>query len=192
MHVEPSMISFDYLHSARPELVRRMADIRIPQRLHAPLLMLFGVIAFTLGAWSIESYRLRESIQLEAQYQREYDASRETLATANIYYDRIRELAALDNRVNAIVASGDEDAVRLEEVADSIPPHAWLTAISRDGTGITLNGSARDLTVLSRMLQALSRARNLRNPDLINAVRGSSAAQDAVLKYTVHVDGVRP
>ena len=184
------MISFDYLHSARPELLRRLLEIRIPVRLHGPLWAICGALVFVLGAWSIEAYRLNASLSIEATYQRKYEISRRDLARTNVYYDHIRNLVRLDKRVRAITASGDDDARRLAEIANSMPQQAWLTAISRDDTGITLDGNAQDLTALSRTVQGLAHARDLRNPTLVSAARASNTTTDETIKYTLHVEGV--
>ena len=185
-----ALISFDYLHSARPELLHRLLEIRIPVRLQGPLWAICGALVFVLGAWSIEAYRLNASLGIEATYQREYEISRRDLARTNVYYDHIRSLVTLDKRVRAITTSGDDDALRLAEIANSMPQQAWLTAISRDDTGITLDGNAQDLTAISRTVQGLAHARDLRDPTLISAARVSNTTTDETIKYTLHVKGV--
>ena len=183
-------MSFDYLRSARPELLRRLLEIRIPTRIHGALWATCGALVFVLGAWGIEAFRLNASLDIEATYQHEYEISRRELAKTNVYYSRIRSMIALDKRVRDITASGDEDAIRLAEIANSMPQHTWLTAISRDDTGITLDGNAQDLAALSRTVQRLARARELRNPTLVTASRDASATPGGTIKYTLHVEGV--
>lgn len=184
------MISFDYLRSARPELLRRLLEIRIPVRLHGALWAICGALLFVLGAWSIEACRLKASLGIEATYQREYEISRRDLTKTNVYFDHIRSLVTLDKHVHAITASGDYDARRLAEIANSMPQQAWLTAISRDDTGITLDGNAQDLTAISRTVQGLAHARDLRNPTLVSAARASNTTTDETIKYTLHVEDV--
>jgi hypothetical protein len=182
-------VRFDYLHSARPVIIQRLLEIRVPERFHGALFAVGAAIAVIGGAWGIQAYRLREALKVQAAYQQRYDETLARLKQTNVYYDRVRAIVALDRQVRQIALSGDTDARTLAEIANRLPQHAWLTGISHDGSGIALQGHAKDLSVLSGVMRGLMRAKQLRNPTLVTASSEKEQGQDAGLKYEVHVDG---
>jgi hypothetical protein len=183
-------VRFDYLHSARPLLLLRLLECRVPERFHSALFALAGAVAVIGGAWAIESYRLAQALQMQALYQARYDGSERRLKAANVYYDRVRRLLDLDRRVRTIAVSGDTDARTLAEIANELPEHAWLTGISRDESGLALQGRARDLAAVSAVLRGLMRAKHLQNPTLESAALEQDPAYGNPMKYEIHVNGV--
>jgi Tfp pilus assembly protein PilN len=183
------MISFDYLHSARPDWLQKVQELRIPERLHAPLFALFCVIAALAGAWTIEKHRLTDAQDVEAAYRSRFELSEQSVKKTKIYYDRVIALVSLDRRLREIVNSGDADSRHLAEIANKLPPHAWLMQITRDDTGISLEGRAANLAVVSGVLRSLMGAAGLHDPSLISAQTMSGPANSSFVKYVVHVDG---
>lgn len=181
---------FDYLHSARPLIIQRMLEIRIPERFHSALFALFGSIALIGGACGIDAYRLGHALHVQAVYRQRYEQTASALQRTNVYYEHVRELVALDRRVRRIALSGDMDARTLAEIANELPPHAWLTGISHDPTGLSLNGRAKNLAVLSSVMQGLMRAKHLRRPRLVNALLDTPRGRGRSMRYEIHVDGV--
>lgn len=183
---------FDYLHSPRSLYVARVLEFRIPERLLGGFFALVGALAVLAGAWGIQAYRLREALQLESVYsERHMQAARE-LQRTSVYYDRVRALVDLDRSVRRIAASGDADARTLAQVANHMPRHSWLTGISHDGTGLALEGHAKNFDVLSGVLQGLMHVRDLNEPTLVTASAEREEDQAAGLKYRIHVDGSAP
>lgn len=182
---------FDYLHSARPLLLQRLLELRIPERFHNASFALCGALAVIGGAWGIESYRLQQAIQVQTIYRHQYEAATADLKRANVYYDRVRSLVALDLRVRRIASSGDADARTLAEIANELPQHAWLTGISHDATGLSLEGRAKDLSAVSSVMRGLMRARDLRSPMLQSASLDEDPDGEGAMKYTIHVDGTK-
>lgn len=180
---------FDYLHSARPLFLQRLLELRIPERFHNALYALAGTVVIIAGAWAIEAYRLREALEVQAFYQQRFDETQVQLKSADLYYDRVRATVALDKRVRRIALSGDADARTLAEIANELPQHAWLTGITHDGTGLALQGHAKDLSVLSAVIKGLMRAKTLRSPALVNATADKEQGQDPGMKYEIHLDG---
>lgn len=183
---------FDYLHSARPWLLQRMFEIRIPERYHNALFAVAGSVIVIAGAWSIDSYRLRQALQVESVYQQRYDETDRALKETNLYYARVRALVDLDRRVRSIASSGDADARTLAEIANRLPAHAWLTGISHDATGLALDGRAKDLAVLSGVMQGLMHAKHLRSPTLVSAALDKVRGRASTMKYEIHIDGALP
>ncbi len=185
------MISFNYLRSARPEWLRRSVEIHVPERLHAPLFGVLSAIAVIGGAWGIENYRLSAAQGIELSYRQKFEISDRALRKTKIYYHQVETLVALDLRVRSIVASGDSDARCLAEIANSLPEHTWLTSISRDESGISLEGGARNLRLVGNVLRGLIHAHDLRNPTLMSARVISERPNANIVKYVLHVDETR-
>lgn len=183
---------FDYLHSARSMFVRRVLEVRIPERFHNALLALAGAVAIIAGAWGIDVYRLRQALGVESVYQLRYEEVDQRLKRTHFYYDRVQTLANLDRRVRAIAASGDADARTLAEIANRLPAHAWLTAISHDGAGLALDGRAKDLGVIGGVMQGLMRAKHVRSPMLVSATLDTVHGADSAMKYEIHIDEPAP
>lgn len=183
---------FDYLHSARPVLLQRLVEIRVPERLHNALFALAGSAALIAGACGIDAYRLRQALNVQAVYQLHYDRSAARLQQTHLYYERVKTLVALDSRVRGIAVSGDADARTLAEIANRLPTHAWLTGISHDGTGLALDGSAKDLGVISAVMHGLMNAKHLRSPKLVSAALDNVHGHGGAMKYEIHIDGAAP
>lgn len=185
------MTSFDFLRSARPDWLQRVLEIRVPQRLHSALIGLLASLTVIGGAWAIEQHRLAGARAIEAEYRVRFEVSERVLLTTKVFYDQVQALIALDRRVRGIVASGDADARRIAEIANNLPDHAWLTSISRDPSGISLEGRAENLGVLSGVMRGLMRARNLHNPTLTSAQLISDRSSENLIKYAMHIEGSR-
>lgn len=179
------------MHGARPVFLERVRDVRIPERLQSAVLALAGSAAVVAGACAIDAYRLHEALHVETLYRQQYDRAALLLERSNVYYDRVRSLAALDRSVHTIAQSGDTDAVMLAEIANRLPAHAWLTAISRDATGFSLNGRARDLTAVSDVLNGLMRAKHIANPVLTSTARDAMHDGRSAMTYEIHVGAAR-
>jgi Fimbrial assembly protein (PilN) len=186
------MISFDFSHSARPEALRRIVEFRVPQHYYAVLLAIAGAIVTIGGAWLIESYRLHQTRDLQAVYQQRYDESVRALKRANVYESRVKRLVALAAKIRSIRSSGYADARRLAEIADNLPPHAWLTSIAYDGDAVSLEGRTKDLAVLSSVIRGLSRAPHLQHPLLSSAAVVSDPGQKHTIRYVLRVESRRP
>jgi len=182
-------VRFDYLHSPKPMLVARILEVRVPERFHSALFALAGALAVVAGAWGIDAYRLREALRIQAVYQQHFDQADSALKQTDVYYGRVRTIVDLDRRVREIAASGDSDARTLAEIANGLPQHAWLTGISHDAGGLALDGRAKDLSVVSRVIYGLMQTRDLRSPSLVSVAADNEHGLYAGMKYEIHVDG---
>lgn len=185
----PAVKSFDFAHGVPASAVARFFELSIPERLHAALTAVCVSSAILAGSWGIESQRLAQSARIQAEYQARFDASVRAVKQANVYRTRVRDLVALDRRVRAISSSGYGDAQRLAEIANAVPRHAWLTAVSYDDDTIRLEGQARGWGVLSSVIDGLSRAHHLRAPTLVSASVSPDASRYAVVKYALRLQG---
>ncbi len=183
---------FDYLHSPKPLLVARILEMRVPERFHNALFALAGALAVIAGAWGIDAYRLREALRIQAVYQQRFDRADWALKQTNVYYNRVKAIADLDRRVHDIAASGDADARMLAEIANRLPQHAWLTGISQSADGLALDGRAKDLSVVSRVMRGLMQIKDLRSPVLVSAAADNEHDRYSAMKYEIHVDRATP
>lgn len=167
------MSSFDYLHGPRTHMLQKLFELRVPERLHIPLLALCASLAATGGGWSIEAYRLSCALAAEHRYETALLESTREVARADVYARRVSDLVEVDRRVRGIVRSGPAHAAQLAEIGNALPSHAWLTSVDRDTTGITLQGQTRDLTTLAAVLESLSHLRGARVPMLVDAAASS-------------------
>lgn len=183
---------FDYLHSARPLFLQRILELRVPERYHNALFALIGSVVVIAGAWGIDVYRLREALRVEAVYQQRYDEAEHALKETNLYYDHVKALVDLDRHVRRIAQSGDADARTLAEIANTLPAHSWLTGISHDATGLSLDGRAKDLAVLSGVMEGLMHAKHVHRPTLVSASLDKDRGEIPEMKYQIHIDGAAP
>jgi len=185
------MIAFDYLRSAQPDWMRRMLELRVPERLHAAAFGAAAAVLAVTGAWGIERHRLSDAQRTQTAYRERFEMSERAVKRTRIYYDRVTALVSLDRQLHEIVASGDTDARRLADIANHLPGHAWLTQIARHDAGIEMEGRAQNLAVVSAILEGMLRAREVSNPTLTSAQTVSERPGESVVKYVIHVDGGR-
>jgi Tfp pilus assembly protein PilN len=181
------MTRFDYLHSARPRAVRAILELRIPRRLHAALYALAAACACVAGAALIEAHRFHESLRIEATYRFRYEQSMRELRGMNLYYERVAHLARLDRQIRRIIASGDAEAQRIAEIAKALPERAWLTAISGEPGGVSLEGRAANLNVLGRFVRSLSAGRSIGDPTLVSASLVADPSRAPMIEYALHL-----
>jgi hypothetical protein len=184
-------VRFDYLHAPRPLLFTQLCALCVPPRLQAPFAALAAAVMIVGGAWGIDAYRLLYTLHVEEAYRQRYEQTQQALKRANLYYDRVRRIVELDRAVRDIAASGDANARMLAELARDLPPHAWLTGISNEGNGLALQGRAKDLSVVSGVMQGLLRSKRLHDPVLISAALNEAQQRDTTMTYEIQVDGAR-
>lgn len=182
------MTSFNFLRSSRPEWICRVLDFRVPDRFHAALMALGAAAGSVGGAWIIDNHRLNAARRIETEYRQRFDRSAQALHSTNLYFADVQRLAALDARVREIELSGELDARRLAAIAASFPQHTWITNISRDSTGISLDGQADNLRIVSAVLRNLMREKIIRDPILVDAHTTSVQNTRDIIQYTIHVD----
>lgn len=185
------MTSFNYLRSAHPDWLVRVLEFRIPERTQPALMALVAAAFVVGGAWLLDEHRLTEAHRIESAYREKFMTSRRALEKMNLYYAQVQTLVALDKRVQDIAASGQADAQRLADVANVLPQRAWLTEIAHDSGGMTINGRAENLRVLSDVLRSLIRTRGIRNPTLAQAHAVGTPNLKTLIEYTIHADAVR-
>lgn len=182
---------FDYLHASRPLLLQRLLDIRIPDRFQAVLFAVTGGALAIAGACGIEAHRLHQALTIESVYRQRCDEERAALSQQRVYYERVQTLVQLDKRVRTIRRSGATDARILAEIANNLPEHAWLMGISHSGTGLVLDGRARNLEVLSAVIHGLMRAKDLGNPSLVSTALDGGTDRDT-MRYEIRLNESRP
>ncbi len=186
------MISFDYLRSARPDLLVRIMEFRIPSRLQSGVAAVIVATAFVGGAWGIESCRLAAALNVEAEYRQNFERSRADVARADVYFDRVKNLVALDKRLRDVVLSGNVTARRLAQIGNALPSTVWLSSISHDGQGLSIEGTAPDMATVGRVLSDLNEIRGVRDPKLLDASAEADPKSAREVKFTVRAEGALP
>jgi len=184
--------SFDYLHGERANPLARILDYRLPARMHGACLALAGASFFVLCAWMVEVYRLHDALGSQAALQARLDATTAAVERTKLYYDRVVRIVAIDRQVREIVQSGDRRARELAQIANGIPPHAWLTSIAADGTGVELDGSARDLSTLALAFRSFSGTGSVGAPSLIRTESQRVPGRAPLVKYSMRLTGTSP
>lgn len=183
------MIKFDYLRSARPKIIQRVLDGRIPPELHAPMFALAAAIAIVASVWLVENYRLRAAVAVETACRQEYDRSRFEMSQARVMYASVGRLAALAKEVRSIQSSGDDEAARFADIGNHLPQHVWLTSISSSQTGLTLSGKAGNLAALGIAMAALSHGQRNYAPALLSARGEEHSSRVGPLQYQLQLSG---
>ena len=185
-------MTFDYIRSVRPRLITQLFEFRLPERLHAPASALLCAVLCVSGAWTIESRRLADARTTQTQAQRRYDEVRLETSRANLFYRRICDLVALDQRVREVSTSGDLAARRLTEIANAVPANVWLTSIAWEGSDVELEGGSKNLSVLSGIFQRLGHGRSVTNPTLVRAQQDPNANAMPFTTYSIHAQVTGP
>ncbi|HEY8314825.1 MAG TPA: PilN domain-containing protein [Candidatus Baltobacteraceae bacterium] len=184
------MTDFDYLRDSQPAFVRNLTALRIPPNHYNALLALGAAFVVVFAAWCIEAYRLQSALALQSVYQARYDRSRDELARTKVLYGRVERLVTLDRQIRDIARSGDDEARKLTDIANRLSPHVWLTAVTQDETGTTLEGRALGLAGISRTVSSFARGKLTRDPVLLDAHAVSNDGE-GLMRYRVRVEDSR-
>lgn len=189
--MECGLTAFDYLHGERRPWFQSLCEPRIPERLQAPILAVALALLTAAASWAVEVYRLHSALDVERAYQIRLQDSERAVAATKVHLKGLEERAALDRRIVEIRESGGAEALRLTDIANHVPANAWLSAIAKDASGISIEGSAVDLRALAGAIDRLSRAREVRNPILLSADEdGSGNVKRHLLRYRVRMEPV--
>lgn len=178
--------SFDYLR-AYPTLEEIAFACRVPRPLRSACRALCYSSLFALCAWTLESVRLHRAAQVEQVNAKRYAQQLGVLAAAKIHEKRARLLTGLDRQVRAIAASGRTEARRLAALSADLPENVWVTSITPERTGVTLEGRTRDLTGVSSALVRLNADPLFSEPSLLSAQAARAAAAALGLRFSLHV-----
>jgi Tfp pilus assembly protein PilN len=174
---------FNYLHDAPPRFVEQLRPSRIPEQLRTPLAALGTTVIVIFLWWVIESMQIAQAQTELATEKARAIASRADLAQARVRRTHVQELVALDRRIRSIRRSGAVESSRLADIANHVPDHAWLTAITRADPGFEIDGDALGLDGLSRTLASLMSSSSVSTPTLVRAARDERGADRNVITF---------
>ncbi len=161
------MNGFSFLEPGFPlQMERALAFARAHS---IALIAACACITLCSGTWAVERVRLHQALALQASYQVRFDLSKRELEARSVSFQRMLDVIAIDREIRHIADSGRTDARRITEVANAIPEHAWLTSVIRTADHMQIEGRARDLSAVSRVMRNLSNERGLANPALKTA-----------------------
>lgn len=182
------LMQFDYLHAARPSWFAALTKCAVPAHLLHAAYALAAAAAIVAGSGWIERSRVLEQQKIEALYRQRYERSMRAVHRVHVYSSRVAQLVALDRSVRGIVASGDANARKLADIADHLPPHAWLTSVTFDADGLQLEGRARNFEVLGGVVRGLMHAQRVHNPVLTGAQSMALAGNGTLVKYGIRLE----
>jgi len=96
-------------------------------------------------------------------------------------------LTELDGAVRRAAESGTRVAQRLASVARDLPTDAWLTAITPDASGMTLEGFGASLDAVRRALLGFSRDPNAGAPELERTDLDESSSGKSFVRFSMHL-----
>jgi Tfp pilus assembly protein PilN len=174
---------FDYAHDAVPEAIERLRPSRVPRELQTPLAALLTVTFVVLAAWPIEFVHVR-STETEVHSAEEHvRRTRAELARYKLARVRVEALFGLDAQLRSIRTSGATISVHLADIANHVPPKAWLTSVSHTRTGTSVAGNAEDLSALSETVADLMSSATMPAPALVRAGKTNGAFSKATLSF---------
>lgn len=179
------MMQFDYLHESQPEHIERLRTWKAPVELHAPLCALLTIVFVIVCAGGIETLRLRAAHEAEAHALLRAQTARSQLAAANLLRVRVDAMLQLDRRLREIRLSGADASRQLADIADHVPPHAWLTSLSQQKGIVDLNGKVANFTTLSQALADLMKSGEVHAPTLVRAATDDRAPDRSALSFEV-------
>jgi Tfp pilus assembly protein PilN len=180
-------VRFNYLRDSTPDVFEHLRPSRIPEPLRTPLAALI-TIALVVGAWwVIEQILLGQArSELQAQTLRLY-TSKLALSELKLRRTRVEELLAIDTHLRKIRSSGAALASRLADIANHVPPRAWLTSIARVDAGLQIDGLAEGLDGLSDTVADLMSSSTAASPDLVRVSKEERDRSGAIVAFQVRV-----
>ena len=179
------MLSFNYLPET-PRLQDAFTRLFVPRALQLPLRLLAALTIFSVLLVIYENSRLRQARLDEQIAAREYAAQTAPMRDAKSYERRVRSLMELDAEVRRAAKSGTLAAGKLAAISRDLPQDTWLTAITPDSTGLSLDGIAVNLNGIARTLVSLSRDPQAGQPELLRTELGQST-EASFVHFIVHL-----
>jgi Tfp pilus assembly protein PilN len=178
---------FNYLRDSAPEMFEHLRPSRIPEPLRTPLAALATAI-IVVGVWWIAEHLLLTQARNELQAQSlRLSASQIALKELKLRKTHVEELSAIDARLREIRRSGALLSGRLADIANHVPPQAWLTSIAHVDSGLQIDGRAEGLEGLSETVADLMSSTSTASPDLVRASKEDRDSSETIIAFEVRV-----
>jgi Tfp pilus assembly protein PilN len=184
--VDERVKRFDFLKDGRPDIVDRVCSVRLPDDTRTPLSALLTSVLVVCAWWGLEQSWYASALREEASAQRRLSESQADVAAAKLERTNVDEMLGLDRRLREIRMSGSTLAVRLSDIANHVPPHAWLTSITNLPAGTEISGEADGFKALGETVTDLMRSGAAASPTLIRASKDDRAKN--LLAFTVQIE----
>ncbi len=183
------MMRFNYLRDSAPEAFEYLRPSRIPEPLRTPLAALITVMLVVAIWWVVEQLLLSQArAELQTQTLR-LAASKAALDELKLRKNQVQDLLAIDARLREIRRSGAVLSTSLADIANHVPPRAWLTSIARINDGIEIDGQADGLDGLSDTVADLMSSSSAASPDLIRASKEDRARSAGIVAFVMRIGG---
>lgn len=181
------MMRFNYLRDSAPEMFEHLRPSRIPETLRTPLAALATMVIVVAAWWVVEQVLLSQAhSELQAQSLR-LRASQVVLADLKLRKTRVERLLAIDTRLRDIRRSGAVLSSRLADIANHVPPRAWLTSIAHVDNGLEIDGRAEGFDGLSDTVADLMSSSSAVSPDLVRASKEDRDRTGTIIAFEVRV-----
>jgi Tfp pilus assembly protein PilN len=162
---------FDFLSDAPPDFIDRLRNVRITSELRTPLSALLTAALVVMVWWGLERYWLVDAQREERIASSRLLESRADLAATRVARSGVEQLLSLDRRLRQVRISGSVLGAMLSDIGNHVPPHAWLTSLSKTHDGVEIVGRADGLGSLSQTVADLMSSRIGASPGLVRASR---------------------
>ena len=182
------VLSFNYLREPRKPW-EYAASLPVPRMLAIPLKCFSVCALFLILTWTAEISRLHEAERSRAMASATYAAQSRLVRDSAAYARRVAALMELATSVRRAAESGTVVARTLESVARDLPSDAWLTGITPDSSGVTLDGTTASLDAVRRTLLGFIRDPRAGIPELGRADLDESPSTGPLVHFAVHLSG---
>jgi Tfp pilus assembly protein PilN len=184
---------FDYAHESMPDALDRLRAMRTPPESRTPAWAVLTALTVVLAAIPLERDRVAKAQSGVIAAQQRLSRARTELARLKLARARVDEMLALDGRIRRIRLSGSALCARLADVANHVPPKAWLTSLTQAVDGTSIAGRAEGLDVLSETLADLMSSATAAEPSLVHAGTDETIpAVRSLLSFDLHAVERRP
>jgi hypothetical protein len=150
-----------------------------------PLLALLGTLAVFGFLAGIQHSRLARVQRDVARVSVRLALDDDALRRLAILEGDVRRLRALDDEIGRVAATGAQSAGEVTAIGNEIPAQAWLSSIRRLHDGYALEGQARDVALVGRMLAGLRPV----GPARLSSVQQAPLGRD--VSYAISVRSAR-
>lgn len=184
------MTGFNYLHDAQPEVLDHIQRFRLPKYLTTPVYVAATAACVIVAVTALLHLRCAAAQSDVESAQARFDTSKAALSQAKLARTDVEALLKLDGRLREIRSSGTALAVRLANIANHVPKHAWLSSIANAPNGYEVDGEAEGLAGLGDTIDGFIASRAVTHPRLVHAAIEDRSHGVGILAFEVQLDSV--
>jgi Tfp pilus assembly protein PilN len=181
------VIRFNYVDEPLISVADRLLSSGFAKSSRAPLLTAVTLFCVLAGWWLVERRLLANALDEAHRAQAQLNESQALLAQSKIERRDFYRVLTLDRRLLDIRDSGSLLASEVADVANRIPPHAWLHSLTFAATGIDMTGNAVAFDVLGMALSGIGSSAAVTNMALVRAT-SDAGKQRANVSFEIRAE----